>query len=412
MPRKNRRLIYSGNGDAYYVSPSAIGSSELSVTTPEVFVTANPDDVARGNAQRWWREHGNVYGEKGLEQVSPEFDVIGLAPLVKPVVNNIGKNITKKLINRTSSADDTFLKYLYNQKISGKGYSSVDNGFSSEVTKGLTDAAKEELRHNTIERNAKFFRDNGISDKLITAYKDEANRLLDDVNVGRYSGLDYQRAGMEETGGFYDNARNFISVNRDSSFPANFVEKHEGRHLIDYKLHDAIITDDDINDIILNDWNKFVNYKKLQRSIQQQNMILGDAYDGNFLNIPNTKYAGSLEGYPNMSREAVTTNRDARDVLFSRSGFNNAPIEEQNRLIDIVDNDEIISAIESANGYGRRYIDLLEDSNLLTPNKIKQFREAMKYVGINAIPLSIGLTGYGLNQKKLGGKVRLLYAYN
>lgn len=56
MPRKNRRLIYSGNGDAYYVSPSAIGASELNVTTPEVFVTADPDDVARGRAKKWFEE--------------------------------------------------------------------------------------------------------------------------------------------------------------------------------------------------------------------------------------------------------------------------------------------------------------------------------------------------------------------
>ena len=89
LSAQNGNKIFATNsrGDNYYLSPSALASNEVNVTVPETFVTANPDDVARGNAQRWWKEHSNVYNEKGLKQVSPEFDLITLSPLLKPVVN-------------------------------------------------------------------------------------------------------------------------------------------------------------------------------------------------------------------------------------------------------------------------------------------------------------------------------------
>ena len=43
-------------------------------------------------------------------------------------------------------------------------------------------------------------------------------------------------------------------------------------------------------------------------------MILTDAYDGDFLRIPKTEYGKGLENY-NMERDAITTNKDARDVI-------------------------------------------------------------------------------------------------
>jgi len=64
---------------------------------------------------------------------------------------------------------------------------------------------------------------------------------MDDVRVGRYTNQDYVKAGKDDIGGFYDDSRNFLSVNTESGFPEGFVEKHEGRHLLDYKLDDDIL---------------------------------------------------------------------------------------------------------------------------------------------------------------------------
>jgi len=41
---------------------------------------------------------------------------------------------------------------------------------------------------------------------------------------------------------------------------------------------------------------------------------LSDAYDDDFINLPNNSDEG-LKGYKHMDRERVTTNRDARDYL-------------------------------------------------------------------------------------------------
>jgi hypothetical protein len=49
--------------------------------------------------------------------------------------------------------------------------------------------------------------------------------------------------------------------------------------------------------------------------LDEQENILSKAYDDDFLDIPNTEFAGSLKDYKLMHKERVTTNRDARDVL-------------------------------------------------------------------------------------------------
>ena len=137
----------------------------------------------------------------------------------------------------------------------------------------------------------------------------------------------------------------------------------------------------------------------MQRTKQKQNMVLGDAYDNDFLTIPESKFADGLESYSHMSREAVTTNRDARDVLFSKHNFGEQDRLLQNKYIDKMSDDDIFDAVSKANGYGRRYIERLKAEGKLTPKKAKQFREAMKYVGVVATPVSVGLTATGISSK-------------
>ena len=52
-------------------------------------------------------------------------------------------------------------------------------------------------------------------------------------------------------------------------------------------------------------------------------------------------------------------------------------IDFQNLLLKYAQPEDIIEAVETSNGYGRKYIEYLRKNNKLTPEKIEQFREAM-----------------------------------
>lgn len=64
MQRTNKILATNSRGDSYYVSPSAIDASELSVTTPKIFVTADPDDVATYRKKDWDKQFENTTTDK------------------------------------------------------------------------------------------------------------------------------------------------------------------------------------------------------------------------------------------------------------------------------------------------------------------------------------------------------------
>ena len=160
-----------------------------------------------------------------------------------------------------------------------------------------------------------------------------------------------------------------MSVNTEFEYPVEYIMKHEGRHLLD---------------------------RRMPSLTPSQEQIIAEAYDGDFLRIPETEYAGSLKDYQHMAMERVTTNRDAREMLLNRAlGENRSvdvDIETQNKIIDEVNDDAIFSAVKDANGYGKRYIQLLKDTGRLTHEKADQFRNAMKKLGIIAIPITIGVS--------------------
>ena len=121
---------------------------------------------------------------------------------------------------------------------------------------------------------------------------------------------------------------------------------------------------------------------------EDQKKVLTDAYDDNFIDLPNTDLVGDLEGYTHMQEERITTNNDARDLVLGEGG-QKFDIKTQNMIIDKTPSTEIVEAVRKANGYGRRYIEWLEREGKLTSEKIQQFREAMKKVGSVLLPVSI-----------------------
>lgn len=266
---------------------------------------------------------------------------------------NINKNNlkTSSYNYKNIGNKDIVSQFFNNLKINGK-IVSVDGNINNYSSRKLGENAKNNLIHNTIERNIDEMRNLGYSENEINLYRQKAIDELNNVRVGHYTAEDYSKANMSESGGFYNPDDNFISVNTESKFPVDFIEAHEGRHMLDFKTS----------------------------TMPHQDILLSDAYDNDFINIPNTKYAGSIKGYQNMNRERITTNRDARETLLK--GFNKESRHIQNLVIDKSSDDQIFKAVENANGYGRRYIQFLRDNNALTHQKAQQFREAMKHVGV------------------------------
>lgn len=323
------------------------------------------------------------YAEKPLKKGLRKIGLFGNATTASKTFHTVSD-----IDYRGKAGDIDYIKKLAAEnKIQGKPAWTLGNidfftgkpvGFSSDVSKGLSWEAKEDLMNNTVKRNLREFRKEGYDDLSRLQYQEKVKDLLDNVNVGRYTNEDYVKASAEGLGGFYDDARNFISVNTDNpTLPRNRIEAHEGRHLIDYNTS----------------------------MLDSQYDLLSKAYDDDFLNIPNTEFAGTLKDYKLMNKERVTTNRDSRNVLLSNKDLNNRSLKEQDTYIDNASNEEIFNAVENSNGYGRKFIKFLKANNKLTSQKAQELRKAMKYVGGYAAPVAIGGTAAAsyANQQRLGG---------
>lgn len=310
--------------------------------------------------------------------------------------NSKNQNVLNSYTYKTSSDNpnviNLYKEFLNRQKIQGLEYTADGLKQNSEnVQIGLPEDIKNYLNENTVERNIRAMRKAGYSKKEIQMYKDKVNEEMSKVRVGQYSGEDYNMANYENSGGFFNDENNFISINKDAylqnpKFTSDYVMKHEGRHLIDYRTG----------------------------MVDKLNKILEEAYDKDFLDIPNREDAGSLKGYQYMDRERVTTNRDARDALLSsrgkktlqnkhnfmqyasKNGLRSDMINFQNLVIKFAQPETIIDAIENSNGYGRRYIKYLRENNKLTPEKIEQFRRAMMRVGGYVAPTIGGYSLYNI----------------
>lgn len=133
-----------------------------------------------------------------------------------------------------------------------------------------------------------------------------------------------------------------------------------------------------------------------------EKQFLEDAYDEGFKKLPGLYK--ELGGYNSMGAERVTTNFDARNKLLGLTAQVLTPVRLQNTIIDKIRDDQIFKAVESANGYGRAFIDYLRNRNALTPEKARQFREAMKNVGMYSSPIAVGAYLNQYNDQQSGYK--------
>ena len=199
--------------------------------------------------------------------------------------------------------------FLAKQKIQGKTL-DFDGKLvtSSDVQVGFPEHIKSYLNQNTVERAVRAMRKEGYSEREIQQYVDKINEELNKVKIEIYSDKDY-KAAVADFGGFYNDNENFILVNKDAykdnpKFTIDYILKHEGRHLIDYKTSMTDKTQD----------------------------ILNKAYDNDFLEIPKHEDAGSLKDYKYMDREKVTTNVDARNTLFKNKNI--TWVQDKNKYIE------------------------------------------------------------------------------
>lgn len=189
---------------------------------------------------------------------------------------------------------------------------------------------------------------------------DDLQRDIQNVLNGKWSEYSpevYERAGLPNgIQGFYNDKNDFISIRKGAD---NFALSHEIRHKLD-------------NHISLNE-------------IEQ--IALDNAYGNTFLNLPNTVSKNSpLYGYRNIADEAVTTNRDARDLLLGRINSQQASLDAQNKIIQDALDEDIINSVYNANDYGRAYIDqlLFETNGKIPKEQIDAFRKAMQIVPVGA----------------------------
>lgn len=223
-------------------------------------------------------------------------------------------------------------------------------------SRGLPNAITNNLMHNTIGRN-----------KLALQAISPTNRyntkpLLDKLNEIKVQHISNGGLGPNTLGDFTPDLNRIRYITDD----AENTLLHEGRHAID--RHGIPLT-------------------------SEQAKILDAAYGDDFVVLPFSPYARrSIKNYYSMGKERTTTNFDARRLLLGDN--DKLSISKQNKILDKLDDSAIIYGVENANGYGSNYIEFLRKTGQLTKDKINAFRQAMKYVGGAAMPLSIGYGVY------------------
>ena len=376
-------ILLPKSGEGYYVTRGAVAELQRLARDPRF------TPGTKGTLQYLDKDGKTVRTYEGTSFIkAPRITPENSASMTSGIMADANDFSYKGL---TSDMSDFFEKMMYSNKIHGKPMFPSDEGiggFSKGVQVGIPEAEYNELLHDVIGRNVREFRQAGLNDAQISNYIGNAKDAMDNVRIGMYSNSDYVKGGWEGFGGFYDSEGNFISVNTGSPLTKTKVVKHEGRHLLDHKVDDEILMP--TSESFGKDFDSDKALSTMQKVKQNQNMILYDAYDNDFVTLPSKEgFNEGLEGYSNMDREAITTNLDSRNQLLgSKADWD---LDVTDKIIDKTPDDAIFEAVEKANGYGRRYIRFLRENNKLTPEKAKQFREAMKHVGVAAFPVAAGV---------------------
>ena len=334
-----------------------------------------PDDMRLSDEKLVALNHAKaLYANEGLEIVSPEFDLLTLARefMTEPLRIIKGKNAAKKPL--AIGAED----FTYGTKDNINKY--FDNAVKSEATqllenpryRGLLELPYEDIAiYRNLPDEVLDIYSEGVIPRMVEQrpwlnaddfIRDTENALLyRSPGYAVYPDKVFVKAGLDDVAGMYFPSTGQISI------AEGYVQKalpHEIRH----KLDDAI-------DLTLS-----------------ENNYLQNAYGNIFSDMKGFKTS-------DMAKEMVTTNLDSRLKLLGR--HSTSDIKIQNALIDRASDDLIFKAVEQSNSYGKKFIELLKEQGLLTPERAQYFRDAMKYVGMFSAPMVLATTTD--NQKSTGG---------
>ena len=234
---------------------------------------------------------------------------------------------------------------------------------------GLLDEDVNYMLHNSVARNQLAQRKAGYSEGYVW---NKAHEAFSGLNDARYAELPDNY--------FWSTGKPTLKGKRTRQGISSYISKRKGipRRTVRHELRHVM--------------------QDVYQLTPEQQKILEEAYGEDFLNIANT-----TPRYKNYSlrKEMEPVNQDSRSVILEENNIENASIEHQNKVMDDLTDEQVFNAVENADGYGKAYIDYLRESNLLTPEKAKAFREAMKHVGAYLPWISGSSIGYNyLNQNK------------
>ena len=370
---------------------------------------ASPNGVVKtyGNTKAAIQNGGGPYIEKAV--ASAAGDALDAFIIASPIVFNEGRQLARELNKniKTTTLQPTAADQAVQQTISASTHSTtpdfsyngqqdlkqlVNNARQYEALALLTDGRKDNfatfiddlpnpVKHSSIPTSVKEHIETNIVPRLVQQRPwISSDRVIRDVELNTEgpwytaSRKVFDAAGYEpRVQGIHTSSTGNITIADDVEDLQRFLI-HELRHKID-------------NGVPLT---------------QHEDDLLNAAFGDEFLNIPYAK-----KNNYDMYNDMVTTIGDARTQLFGQG--KGMPIEQQNFFIDQVPDNVIVNAIADSNGYGKEFIQLLQQNNALTPERIKAFREAMKYVGMSALPLLLNSKDSEQPQEhKQGGKLNYL----
>lgn len=404
--KNGKPIEIENNGVTYNVHPSAIGASELNVTAPEIVVTG------RDRRPTWKRMYQNprlgdtsqyYNGDAirnitdwapGIGDVSQGFDAYHAAKN-----GNYGEAamlggllLLPNVIEKPLKAAGKVIKMLPDIDFSYSGAS----GDSKELMKKIVGmAARDELAGTLDDASRKLY---GIEKgKTYTKYP---SVVVDNLTNSIFPRMKAMRPWVKEKD--FDRMFTQAADGKWTIHPSSTFKKAYG----DDTSVIGLYTDNgniainanapDLDDVLLHEIRH-----KLDAGIpltQEEEAYLRAAYGDIFTQIPKTDPSWTKTGIGedyDIWNEAVTTNRDARDVVLGPVHSRMTPVNLQNKIIDNVSDQMILEAVSRSNGYGRRYVDALIgdgplDASLVSKEQIQAWRNAMKYVGSGA--LAVGLS--------------------
>ena len=352
-PGKDSEQVERG-GVVYNVDPSAIGASELNVTTPNVNVRSNigaRDAYNKKVAQfvsRYPYGAGGPPVEPGLELTFPEFDLLTLVS----EVGNLGTRTTNNTIknNFTKEVPDA-ISAVASPRQAAAARRALSKRFDPEKLTGSSIA----------DDIAKYYGKN---------YDQYPTQVKKSIENSVYPRMREMRPWL--TDNQFKSAFNYAADGKYTAYPVKTFQAANGP---ESRITASYYPDTDHIAVragrITDDLGHEIEHK------------LDEA-------IPLTKQEDDIlsSAYKQIAKdERKTTNYEARKALLGPYADQNLSIQEQNKIIDAAADEEIFEAVAKSNGYGYDFMEALRESDQLTIEIANAIRQAMKKVGAYSAPV-------------------------